>query len=75
MEEEPVKKPSKVHEIGSDLSLLSVHELRERVEALQAEIERLAGHDAGEAGDQERRRHVLPALICGTRFRPALTID
>jgi uncharacterized small protein (DUF1192 family) len=41
MEEEPVKKPSKVHEIGSDLSLLSVHELRERVEALQAEIERL----------------------------------
>ena len=41
MEEEPVKKPSKVHEIGSDLSLLSVHELRERVDALRAEIERL----------------------------------
>lgn len=41
MEEEPVKKPPKVHEIGSDLSLLSVHELRERVEVLQAEIERL----------------------------------
>ena len=41
MEEEPVKQPSKVHEIGSDLSLLSVHELRERVEALQAEIDRL----------------------------------
>ncbi|HEY8269107.1 MAG TPA: DUF1192 domain-containing protein [Xanthobacteraceae bacterium] len=41
MEEELPKKPSKVHEIGSDLSLLSVHELRERVEALQAEIERL----------------------------------
>ena len=41
MEEEPVNKPSKVHEIGADLSLLSVHELRERVEALKAEIERL----------------------------------
>jgi uncharacterized small protein (DUF1192 family) len=41
MEEDPVKKPSKVHEIGSDLSLLSVHELRERVEALKAEIERI----------------------------------
>lgn len=41
MEEDPVKKPLKVHEIGSDLSLLSVHELRERVEALKAEIERL----------------------------------
>ena len=41
MEEEPVKQPSKVHEIGADLSLLSVHELRERVEALKAEIERI----------------------------------
>ncbi len=41
MEEELPKKPSKVHEIGADLSLLSVHELRERVEVLQAEIERL----------------------------------
>jgi uncharacterized small protein (DUF1192 family) len=40
-DDEPVKKPSKVHEIGSDLSLLSVDELRERVEALKAEIERL----------------------------------
>jgi uncharacterized small protein (DUF1192 family) len=41
VDDEPVKKPSKVHEIGSDLSLLSVDELRERVEALKAEIERL----------------------------------
>jgi len=39
-DDEPVKKP-KVHEIGSDLSLLSVDELRERVDALKAEIERL----------------------------------
>jgi len=41
MEEDLPKKLSKLHEIGADLSLLSVHELRERVEALQAEIERL----------------------------------
>jgi uncharacterized small protein (DUF1192 family) len=34
------KKPSK-HEIGSDLSLLSVEELDERVALLHAEIERL----------------------------------
>jgi uncharacterized small protein (DUF1192 family) len=40
-DDESVKKPSKVHEIGSDLSLLSVEELRERVEALKAEIARL----------------------------------
>ena len=39
-EDEPVKQP-KVHEIGSDLSKLSVEELRERVDALKAEIERL----------------------------------
>jgi uncharacterized small protein (DUF1192 family) len=40
-DDEPVKKPSKVHDIGCDLSLLSVEELRERVDALKAEIERL----------------------------------
>ena len=35
----PKKKP--VHEIGQDLSLLSVEELAERIAALQAEIARL----------------------------------
>lgn len=34
-------KPARVHEIGSDLSLLSVEELAERVEALKGEIARL----------------------------------
>jgi uncharacterized small protein (DUF1192 family) len=41
MEEEPIRRPKAVHEIGSDLSLLSVGELRERVAALKEEIERL----------------------------------
>lgn len=35
----PRKKPT--HDIGQDLSLLSVGELRERVETLRAEIARL----------------------------------
>lgn len=39
-DDEP-KKPARVHEIGQDLSLLSVGELRERIERLKAEIARL----------------------------------
>lgn len=39
-DDEPLKKP-KVHEIGQDLSLLSVGELNERIALLRAEIERL----------------------------------
>jgi uncharacterized small protein (DUF1192 family) len=42
MDEEPIRKP-KAHEIGSDVSLLSVEELKERIAALQAEIARLEG--------------------------------
>jgi uncharacterized small protein (DUF1192 family) len=38
-EDKPVKKPS--HEIGSDISLLSVDELKARIAILQAEIARL----------------------------------
>ncbi|HEX5777411.1 MAG TPA: DUF1192 domain-containing protein [Xanthobacteraceae bacterium] len=41
MEEEALRPKKKAHELGEDLSLLSVGELRERVEALQAEIARL----------------------------------
>ena len=41
MEEEPIRRPKTVHEIGSDLSLLSVAELRERISALSEEIARL----------------------------------
>ena len=39
-DDEPKKKP-KVHEIGQDISLLSVGELNERIAALRAEMERL----------------------------------
>lgn len=41
-EDEP-KKTSRLHEIGQDLSLLSVDELNERVAQLRTEIERLEG--------------------------------
>jgi uncharacterized small protein (DUF1192 family) len=41
MDEEPVRPKKKAHELGEDLSLLSVEELKERLAALQAEIERL----------------------------------
>lgn len=34
-------RPQRVHEIGQDLSLLSVDELRERIGQLQQEIARL----------------------------------
>lgn len=39
-DDEPVK-PKRVHEIGQDLSLLSVGELEERIGQLRAEITRL----------------------------------
>lgn len=39
-DDEP-QKPKRVHEIGQDLSLLSVGELNERIVQLRAEIERL----------------------------------
>ena len=38
-DERPIKKTA--HEVGSDLSLLSVDELAARIELLQAEIARL----------------------------------
>ncbi|HLL29220.1 MAG TPA: DUF1192 domain-containing protein [Xanthobacteraceae bacterium] len=41
MEEEPIRRPKTVHEIGSDLSLLSVAELKERIGALKEEVTRL----------------------------------
>ena len=41
MEEEPIHRPKTIHELGSDLSLLSVGELRERIAALKEEIARL----------------------------------
>jgi uncharacterized small protein (DUF1192 family) len=44
-DEEPARKPVQ-HEIGQDLSALSVHELDERLELLRAEIERLVAAKA-----------------------------
>jgi uncharacterized small protein (DUF1192 family) len=41
MDEELVRPKKKAHELGEDLSLLSVDELKERVLALRGEIERL----------------------------------
>jgi uncharacterized small protein (DUF1192 family) len=38
-EDAPKKKP--LHEIGEDLSKLSVYELSERIETLKAEIQRI----------------------------------
>lgn len=39
-DDEPIKKKP-VHEIGQDLSLLSVGDLEERIQAMRAEIARL----------------------------------
>jgi uncharacterized small protein (DUF1192 family) len=41
MEEESIPRPKPVHELGADLSLLSVGELKERIAALKEEIARL----------------------------------
>jgi uncharacterized small protein (DUF1192 family) len=41
IDEEPRPKPARPHEIGQDLSALSVAELETRIEALKAEIARL----------------------------------
>lgn len=39
--DEPVKRPAPAHEIGQDLSLLSVDELMRRVGILKGEVARL----------------------------------
>ncbi len=41
LQDEEPKKPSSVHQIGQDLSLLSVDELQARIESLREEIVRL----------------------------------
>lgn len=41
MDDDALRPKKKTHEIGEDLALLSVGELRERVELLKAEIGRL----------------------------------
>lgn len=51
-DDEP-SKPKRVHEIGQDLSLLSVDELRERIGQLRAEIERLDGELAAKGSTRQ----------------------
>ena len=41
IEDEPPKKKKSAHELGEDLSTLSLHELDERIVLLKAEIERI----------------------------------
>jgi uncharacterized small protein (DUF1192 family) len=41
MDEEELRPKKKTHQIGEDLALLSVGELRERIDTLKAEIARL----------------------------------
>ncbi|MHB2267666.1 DUF1192 domain-containing protein [Aliihoeflea sp. PC F10.4] len=57
-DDEPVRR-KKVHEIGQDLSLLSVGELAERVEALKVEIARLEA----EMADKGSTRSAAEALF------------
>jgi uncharacterized small protein (DUF1192 family) len=64
MPEDPPRSKPAIHEIGQDLSTLSLHELDERVEALRAEIERL---EAAKAAKSDSRRAAEQAF----RFRDA----
>ena len=57
-DDEEVKK-TPVHEIGQDLSLLSVAELHERVAILKAEIERLEA----EAGSKDASKNAAEAFF------------
>ncbi len=52
-------RPKPVHEIGQDLSLLSVHELDERVALLQAEIERLRADRARKEASRQAAASVF----------------
>jgi uncharacterized small protein (DUF1192 family) len=47
-DDDPVRK-TPIHEIGQDLSLLSVGELGDRIEALKVEIARLEADMAGKS--------------------------
>lgn len=57
-DDEDVRK-TPFHEVGQDLSFLSVDELRERIEILKAEIERLKA----EAGGKGASRNAAEAFF------------
>lgn len=61
-DDEPVKRQFTSHEMGQDLSALSVHELNERIELLRAEILRLeATRDA-----KSQSRNAADAFFCAS---------
>ncbi len=69
-DDRPVRKVA--HEIGCDLSLLSVDELASRIDLLKAEIARLEDERRARAPAARRRRSCsvdLPASDCGRRVR------
>lgn len=51
-DDEPAK-PRRVHEIGQDLSLLSVDELNERIGQMRAEIDRLQAELAAKGSTRQ----------------------
>lgn len=57
-EDEPQKKPL-AHEIGCDLSLISVDELQERIALLQQEIKRLEA----EKSSKEKSKNAAESLF------------
>ena len=62
-EDEPHRAPKRAatHELGSDLSALSVDELRERVGLLEAEIVRLRGEEARKVASRDAASAVFKA--------------
>jgi uncharacterized small protein (DUF1192 family) len=65
MDEEQVRPKKKAHELGEDLALLSVAELRERVDALRAEIDGWRPQSA-----QRRRRAAPPTRSSSAKQAP-----
>jgi len=57
--DEPIRPTVRTHEVGQDLSALSIEELDERVALLQAEIARLNEARAG----KEASRHAASAFF------------
>ncbi len=56
-DERPLKKPT--HEIGMDLSLLSVDELKARIELLKAEIVRIEAEAARKASGRQAAENLF----------------
>ena len=64
-EDRPKKKLA--HEIGQELALLSVEELRERIGLLRDEIARLEAAMTAKQASRASADHVLQALIARSR--------